>query len=295
MTAIRHYLHVATPEHHPESASRTSAHLRNVVRVSRVRVKSLLGHARRLMRVLHNTSKKLMKIGSQAIKHPAKGIFPPIGLIAVIALTVATVGIPTPGAAKKLWPIYIFAVVAAIIGYLLWSIPRNKYSAIFASTFGWLPVTLGALSYGFWYWYATGQDSPEAEFFHAAADVLPVLLLAAVVDVRRTKELQSKQLVLPIIAVFLGETSALNALAFGNAGPSDFAAVASSLVSTIVALVLAVMADLAPPPSTRMRRHLRGPHPLSRRGPKRTTRPKEPTKSPSSEPTRSGQRRPPEP
>jgi len=59
-------------------------------------------------------------------------------------------------------------------------------------------------------------------------------------------DLEGKQLVLPIAAVFLGELAALNALAFGNAGPTDFAAVASSFVTSIVALILAVMADLAP-------------------------------------------------
>ena len=87
-------------------------------------------------------------------------------------------------------------------------------------------------------------ESPESDFFHAAADVLPVLLLAAVIDVRREKDLQSKQLVLPVIAVFLGEVSALSALAFGDAGSNDFASVAASLVSTVVALILAVMADV---------------------------------------------------
>jgi hypothetical protein len=76
--------------------------------------------------------------------------------------------------------------------------------------------------------------------------VLPVLLLATIVDVRRTNDLEGKQLVLPIAAVFLGELAALNVLAFGDAGPADFAAVASSFVVAIVALVLAVMADLAP-------------------------------------------------
>jgi hypothetical protein len=50
----------------------------------------------------------------------------------------------------------------------------------------------------------------------------------------------------PIAAVFLGELAALNVLAFGDAGPADFAAVASRFVVAIVALVVAVMADLAP-------------------------------------------------
>lgn len=203
--------------------------------------------AKRLKRGLHDTSRKIWGVTSRAVRHPIDGIFPPIGLLAIVFLIVGTVGIPEAGSVKKLWPIYAFALVGVIVGFLLWVIPRNRYGIIFASTFGWLPVFLGGLSYGFWYWYASQLGGePGSDFFHAAADVLPVLLLAAVVDVRRAKELQSKQLVLPIIAVFLGEISALNALAFGFAGPGDFAAVASSLVSTTVALVLAVMADLLP-------------------------------------------------
>jgi hypothetical protein len=45
--------------------------------------------------------------------------------------------------------------------------------------------------------------------------------------------------------VFIREITALNALAFGKAGSTDFVAVASFLVSGTVALILAVMADLA--------------------------------------------------
>jgi len=123
---------------------------------------------------------------------------------------------------------------------------------LFVNTFGWLPVTLGSLTYFLWRLYAeNNRYYIDPTFFHASADVLPVLLLAAVVDVRRSETLESKGLVLPIIAVFLGEVAALNALAFGYATAEDFAAVASSLVSTTLALVLAVMADLSELPNER--------------------------------------------
>jgi hypothetical protein len=180
----------------------------------------------------------------RVVQPSAKGIFPPIGIVSILALTVLTVGVPNWGANRNLWPCYVFLACAILFGFLLWKIPRERYSALFASIFGWIPVTLGALTYIFWYWYAIG-NTPGDTFFHAAADVLPIILLATVVDVRRTKDLEGKQLVLPIAAVFLGELAALNVLAFGDAGPEDFAAVASSFVTAIVALVLAVMADLA--------------------------------------------------
>jgi hypothetical protein len=113
-------------------------------------------------------------------------------------------------------------------------------------TFGWLPVFLGAVSYAFWYWYEIGYEI-GGEFFHAAADVLPVLLLATILDVRRTNDLEGKQLVLPIAVVFLGEITALDYLAFpSDVQPGGYALVSSSLVTATVALVLAVMADIAP-------------------------------------------------
>jgi hypothetical protein len=54
----------------------------------------------------------------------------------------------------------------------LWVVPerigtglgRKLYSALFANIFGWVPVTLGALSYGFWYWYASNQEIGD-QFF----------------------------------------------------------------------------------------------------------------------------------
>ena len=57
---------------------------------------------------------------------------------------------------------------------------------------------------------------------------------------------------LPVAAVFLGELAALNALAFGDQGAVQFAAVSSSLVVSAVALILAVMADMAPFPGAGM-------------------------------------------
>jgi hypothetical protein len=186
--------------------------------------------------------KKLKRVARSS----AKGIFPPIGIASILILTALTVGAPVWSAGVKSLPYYVFLGIGIIFGVLLWKIPRERYSTIFASTFGWLPVVLGMLSSIFWYPYAVGYEV-GGEFFHAAADVLPVLLLATVIDVRRTNELEGKQLVLPIAAVFLGELAALNSLAFPeDVRPSDFAAVASSLVTASVALVLAVMADVAP-------------------------------------------------
>jgi hypothetical protein len=203
------------------------------------------GHVRKLLQSFLLTSGKLGQSLIKAAHSPTKGVFPLIGILSVLVLAVLTVGLPN--GASIYWPLYLFFGTGLLSVGLLWKFSRKQYSNVFADIFGWLPVFLGALSYGYWYWYASlARRSPDSTFFHAAADVLPIILLATVVDVRRTRDLESRQLVLPIAVVFLGELAALNALAFGNAGPADFAAVASSFVSSIVALVLAVLADIAP-------------------------------------------------
>lgn len=181
---------------------------------------------------------------AEYLRHPGKLLFPLFGLGAIAFMTAQVVGFHA--GVFPLSAIALILVVTATLG----GIPRKKFASFFVSTFGWLPVTIGSLSYFFWYSYAENFDPPESDFFHAAADVLPVLLLAAVLDVRRSKTLESKGLILPIIAVFLGEIAALNSLAFGYAGPGDFAAVSASLVSTTVALVLAVLADFSEPPDS---------------------------------------------
>jgi hypothetical protein len=103
------------------------------------------------------------------------------------------------------------------------------------------------------YWTASRLDiEPASQFFEISAQVLPVVLLAAVIDVRRSRYLNSYQLALPIFVVFLGEMAALNILAFGEnengrhlqASATDFAIVAASLVSTVAALLFAVLADV---------------------------------------------------
>lgn len=208
--------------------------------------KSFLAAGRRARRLPGRIKKRVM-LALQPVRDHAKGLSQVVGILSILTLTALTAGGPTWASNRNLWPLYIFMFAAIIFFVVLWIFRREKLSAAFASTFGWLPVFLGAVSYGYWYWYASQiGGAPNTEFFLAGAEVLPLLLLAAVVDVRRTADLDSRQLVLPIVAVFLGELAALNALAFRNTGPSDFAAVASSFVSTIVALVLAVMADIAP-------------------------------------------------
>jgi hypothetical protein len=241
----QHNTTMTTPSDPSKDASSTFRPVIQLFRILRESAGWLSTHAQKPAQGMLVAAKEFLRNLKQAIRHPAQGIFPPIGILSILVLTVLTVGVPTWATSRHLWPLEVFVILAIILGGYLYLTPREKYRTSFPDTFGWLPVTLGAASYGYWYWYASGEGIPGTDFFHAAAEVLPVILLAAVVDVPRAVDLKSKQLVLPIVAVFLGEIAALNVLAFGNAGANDFAAVASAFVTSIVALVLAVMAELA--------------------------------------------------
>ena len=222
--------------------------------------------AQGLAKLLSRAARTLTQFLPRMPRRPPKGIFPPIGVISVLALAALSIGAPPQGAGFL--PFYIFLGICIIIGALMLITSRERYQSIFASTFGWLPVLLGLASWPFWHWYADFESptTPSMQFFEVAAQVLPLLLLATVIDVRRTKELKSNQLVLPIISIFLAELQALNAVAWAghDATPTQFATVAAGLVTSIFALILAVMADITsygeneanaarqslPPPST---------------------------------------------
>jgi hypothetical protein len=154
------------------------------------------------------------------------------------------------------WPGSLVRLAGLTIAVIFLGIPRQRFVALFTKHFGWIPVLFGALTLPYWHWYVDTYGRPSNDFFATAAAILPVILLAAVVDVRRSQDLKSHQLALPIFAVFLGELAALNEVAFGTAtvgngfAPQylgDFMAVSSSFVTVTIALILAVLADFRKP------------------------------------------------
>ncbi len=136
-----------------------------------------------------------------------------LGIISTLAITVLAI-FPTAGTTlAATWPVVLFTAIGIVAGAALLAVPREKYRSLFAKHFGWLPVTAGLATYPLMYWTASRLDiEPASQFFEISAQVLPVVLLAAVIDVRRSRYLKSYQLALPIFVVFLGEMAALNIL-----------------------------------------------------------------------------------
>jgi hypothetical protein len=176
-----------------------------------------------------------------------------VAIISILVLTILAL-VPTAGTEAGIsWPVVLFAVIGTIAAAVLAVVPRSRYRSLFDKHFGWIPVTVGVVTYPLWYLTVNRLGiTPASQFFEISAQVLPVILLAVIIDVGRSRYLKSYQLALPIFAVFLGESAALNILAFGepgsghhlNATAFDFSIVAASLVSTVTALMLAVLADL---------------------------------------------------
>ena len=200
----QHNMTMTTPSDPSKDASSTFRPLIRLFRILKESVGRLSAYAKKPARGMLVTAKKFLRNLRQAIRHPAHGIFPLIGIFSILVLTVLTVGVPTWATTRQLWPLEVFVILAIILGGYLSAIDRQKYRASFARVFGWLPVTLGAASYGYWYWYASGEGIPGARF-------LPCCGRGSPSDPSRrgrrhstSGDLQSQQLVLPIVAVLSG-------------------------------------------------------------------------------------------
>lgn len=121
---------------------------------------------------------------------------------------------------------------------------RRMARDIFARHFEWVPAVAGVVSYPFWLWYSNKLGDVNVNFFESSAQVLPVVLLSVVIDVRRSTSLNSRQLLVPIVIVILGEIIALDSTAFeqGSRAHESFALVCSALITAVVALLFAVLA-----------------------------------------------------
>jgi hypothetical protein len=148
-------------------------------------------------------------------------------------------------AAKLLdWQSAAIVLFGLILCTVAASIPRSIWAALFRRHFVWMPSVVGLVTWPFWYWYANTQQLRDA-YFEVSAQVLPVLLLAAVIDVRRSRHLRSDQLLSPLLVILIGEMTAIGAIAYtSQVNARNFAVVAAATVTAIVALAFAILADV---------------------------------------------------
>jgi hypothetical protein len=173
------------------------------------------------------------------VKRIASFLVAVAGAAAVLVFLVLSLG-------KRLLDIQSAAIV--VFGLILAAaalvVPRSVWSGLLERHFVWIPSVIGLITWPFWYSYA-GTQRLDGAFFDVSAQVLPVLLLASVIDVRRSRHLRSYQIISPMLVILIGEVTAVGAVAFpSQVNPRNFAVVAAAIVTAVVALAFVVLGDV---------------------------------------------------
>jgi hypothetical protein len=98
----------------------------------------------------------------------------------------------------------------------------------------------GLLTFPYWYWYASTAPPVAGEFYSTVAQVIPVLLLTAVVDLRTGDRPDGDQQPMLVGIVAVGEFFALYAIAYELRFAAIFAIVSSSIIASLIGLLIAV-------------------------------------------------------
>lgn len=141
------------------------------------------------------------------------------------------------------WPAPLTVVLAATLtaALIAYNIPGHQLERFAKRTYHYGPVVLGFISVAFFGWFAeTVSLNPPGEFFEAAAQVLPLLMLTTVVDVRRSDQLEARDLLLTLLVLMLGEVAALLGIVYQDR--FIFVYVCASLTAGFAALALSIAA-----------------------------------------------------
>jgi hypothetical protein len=117
---------------------------------------------------------------------------------------------------------------------------------LFVLAFPYMPMIVGAISYPIWLSFAFDIGEIERGFYEVTAQVIPVVLLAITIDVRRSRHLESEDLVVTIALLIMGEVVALFNAAGAHTGSLGYASVGAALTVGFVALVMGLIADYEP-------------------------------------------------
>jgi hypothetical protein len=132
---------------------------------------------------------------------------------------------------------FVFATYAFLIPsrlWLTWLLPR----------FGAVSVAVTLATCPFLGWYGQHFSPASSEFFTTVAQVLPVLFLAAVVDLRNNRKFAHSQILLYISVIFLGELTCLSEIAFEARDlyfSLDFGIVSASILGAFAGLAIALL------------------------------------------------------
>ena len=176
-------------------------------------------------------------------------LFSSLALILLIGIEVVVQG----GTPSRDLPINVAFAIAGgvgffVVNYLNKETPfRNEVIESLRGSFFWFPPTVGLASFPFWYWFAiSAKEEIQGPFFEVSAQVIPVLLLAIMIDVRPSDKLQTSDLTITIVGLIVGESVALRGAASGGGDAFQYATICTMLTLGFFALIVAVIVESPP-------------------------------------------------
>jgi uncharacterized protein len=128
--------------------------------------------------------------------------------------------------------------------HFLYETDRQDQAELFRGSFSYLPTVVGIISAPLWIWVSFAiLPDVEGPLFEVTAQIIPVLLLALIIDVRQSRRLETSDLSITILMLLLGEAVALYYAAGAKDPRIAFSVVSYTLVVGFSAIVFAVVAD----------------------------------------------------
>jgi hypothetical protein len=161
----------------------------------------------------------------------------------------------TSGGVGGVQPINWGVIVASCLlvtsgAFFVLSTPEELETELYPN-FGWISGAAFGVSWPYWWFYAKVSrdeyfESLSSDFFTTAAQVLPVLALATVVDLRGASHVRRSQPAIYVLVIALGELSSIYATAFEHGrSATTFGLTCGALLGGFVGLLLAILTPSA--------------------------------------------------
>jgi hypothetical protein len=166
-----------------------------------------------------------------------------LGTLVLAALDCLSVYVRFGHMASTTVPVALaFGALAAGMLSALYHIPHDVWARVVVPNFGYIAAGVLIVSYFYWLWYASARGKEAgSEFYGTAAQIIPVFLLAALIDARQTRDANRWQTAIYFVVIALGESVALLVLAFDVRNSMTFAQVAASVSGAVAGLACALL------------------------------------------------------
>src|SRR5215211_615906 len=130
-------------------------------------------------------------------------------------------------------------------------VPNRVVTKFVSPHFGTIGFVAAGINVPYWYWYHHVRDvGVVSDFYSVVAQVIPVLVLATLVDLGHRDADDSQVLIVVFFAAF-GELSSLFALAYSRDTSVLFSFVCSALIGVLASFALSVLVKPTQPASAK--------------------------------------------